>query len=276
MLEDYLSDKQKKKKKLRRKLWWTFGVVVFFVVIIFFAWLIAASPLFRVDHITVTGNRAVASDAVVSLLRASVARHRTLLSQLLGVNNMLIWPKELASSDVALVPQLAAVEIQKKYGSHTLVASAHERVPVAIWCEMPGTDASGNPSGDEACFWFDGTGTLFQKAFDTEGSELFAVHDYSQAGLGIGGKILPDLFVQNMLSLLRTIQASDLTVQEVTLHDLGLEEIDVSTYNGPALYFSLRFDASEDLPVLQQLLGEPNFNSLHYVDFRTENRAYYK
>ena len=67
---------------------------------------------------------------------------------------------------------------------------------------MPGTDAYGNPSGDETCFWFDDTGTLFQKSFDTEGSEIFAVHDYSQTGLGIGGKILPDLFVQNMLSIL--------------------------------------------------------------------------
>ena len=72
------------------------------------------------------------------------------------------------------------------------------------------------------------------------------------------------------------IKASGLTVEEIALHDIGLEEVDVSTYNGPVIYFSLRFNAMEDLPVLQQLLAKPNFNSLQYIDFRTENRAYYK
>jgi hypothetical protein len=141
---------------------------------------------------------------------------------------------------------------------------------------MPPLDANGNPSGDESCFWFDNTGTLFQKAFDTEGSELFAVHDYAQTGLGVGGKILPDLFISNLISILDTIEASSLTIKEIALNDLSLEEIDVSTYNGPMLYFSLRFSASEDLPVLQELMEKPGFSSLQYVDFRTENRAYYK
>ncbi len=276
MLEDYLSEKQKKKKEIRRKLWWTFGALMVFAVALFAAWLFIASPLFRVEHIDVTGNHAVASDDVIALLRASAGRQRTFFSWLLGSDNILTWPKELATSDIALIPQLADVSIQRNYGSHTLTASVVERVPLAIWCEMPGTDADGNPSGDESCFWFDKTGTLFQKAFDTEGSEIFAVHDYSGTGLGIGGKILPDIFVANMLSILDTIKASGLTVEEVALHDIGLEEIDVQTYNGPLLYFSLRFSAAEDLSVLQSLMAKPNFSSLQYVDFRTENRAYYK
>jgi hypothetical protein len=276
MLEDYLSEKQRKKKMLRRKLWWAFGILTVFFAALLVAWFITESPVFRVDRITVTGNYAVASSDVITLLQASVGLHPTFFSRMLGMGNMLTWPKALRASDVALVPQLASVSIQKNYGDHTLTATVHERAPLAIWCEMPRTDAYGNPSGDETCFWFDDTGTLFQKAFDTEGSEIFAVHDYSQTGLGIDGKILPDLFVQNMLSILGAIKASGLTPEEIALHDIGLEEVDVSTYGGPMIYFSLRFNAMEDLPVLQQLLAKPNFNSLQYIDFRTENRAYYK
>jgi len=276
MLEDYLSEKQRKKKMLRRKLWWTFGVLAIFFMALLVLWFITESPVFRVDHINVTGNHAVASNDVVTLLQASVGLHPTFFSWMLGMGNMLTWPKVLRTSDVALVPQLASVLIQKNYGNHTLTASVVERAPLAIWCEMPGTDMYGNPSGDETCFWFDNTGTLFQKSFDTEGSEIFAVHDYSQTGLGLGGKILPALFAQNMLSILDTIKASGFTPEDIALHDIGLEEVDVSAYNGPTIYFSLRFDAMEDLSVLQQLLAKPNFNSLQYIDFRTENRAYYK
>jgi hypothetical protein len=276
MLEEYLSEKQKKRKDRRRRLWWLIVAILIFGILLFAVWVVLRSPIFRIDHFAVTGNRAVALNDVMALLQGSMSRHRTLLSSLLGMNNMLVWPKVLATSDVALVPQLANVVLEKSYTNHTLTLSVTERVPLAIWCEMPGVDANGNPSGDEFCFWFDQTGTLFQKAFDTEGSELFAVHDHTKTGLGLGGKILPDLFVPNMLSVLDAVKAGGITAREIALNDLALEEVDVSTYNGPALYFSLRFSALEDARVLEQLMQKPDFASLQYVDFRTENRAYYK
>ena len=94
--------------------------------------------------------------------------------------------------------------------------------------------------------------------------------------MAIGGNILPDIFVPDMLSIFDTLKISGITVKEIALNDLSLQEIDISTYDGPALYFSLRFSAEEDLQALQQLMGKPGFSSLQYVDFRTENRMYYK
>jgi hypothetical protein len=276
MLEEYLSEKQKKKRERERQLWGLAIIIAVFAVCLFATWIVTSSPIFHIDHFAVTGNHAVASGDIVTLLFASSGIHRTLLAASLGINNMLIWPQTIATSVVALVPQLSSVTLQKNYANHTLLAVATERVPLAIWCFMPKIDTNGNPLGDEFCYWFDDTGTLFQKAFDTEGSALFAVHDYAQSGLGLGGEILPDIFVPNMLSILDTVKASGLTVKEIALNDLTLEEIDVSTYNGPDIYFSLRFSAAEDLPVLQELMQKSNFASLQYVDFRTENRAYYK
>jgi hypothetical protein len=276
MLEDYLSEKQRKKEKHRKRLWWLAMAVLVFGAALFIFWVVAESPVFRIDHIVVTGNLAVAADNVANLLQARMSRHSTIWSTVLGMKNMLIWPRALASSDIALVPQLAGVALQKNYADHTITAFVTERKPLAIWCEMPAIDANGNPSGDESCFWFDDTGTLFEKAFDTEGSELFAVHDYSQKGLEIGGNILPGIFVPNMLSILGTLKASGITMKEIALNDISLQEVDVSTYDGPALYFSLRFSADDDLGALRQLMEKPGFNLLQYVDFRTENRMYYK
>ncbi len=167
-----------------------------------------------------------------------------------------------------------------------------ERQPFAIWCEMPHyaarVDAAGvgnatstagdlgNPITNEECFWFDASGTLFEKAYDTEGSALFAVHDYSQAGLGLTQQILPNIFITNFMSILDVVKQSGLTVKEIALKDLNLQEIDVATYEGPDVYFSLRFSAANDLPVLTNLMAKPGFAKLQYVDFRVENRAYYK
>jgi hypothetical protein len=198
---------------------------------------------------------------------------------------MLIYPGTLTTSDLAFIPQLASVTIAKDYWSHTVTADVTERKPVGIWCfmagpppAMTGMNASGtvNILTGENCYWFDGKGVLFARTFDTEGSLMFAVHDYSQSRLGLSAVMLPAEFVPNLISILTVLKGSSVNVNEVALNNIELQEIDVTTYNGPALYFSLRFAANDDLAVLQNLMAKPGFTKLQYVDFRVENRAFYK
>lgn len=276
MLEDYLSEKQKKKRKQKRIIWIGSIILVLFLSILGTVWFFGESPVSRTDRVVVVGNHTVSTDAIVSLVEASTVRRHTFLGALFGSRNMFAWPSALEKDDVALVPQLASVTLKKSYTSHTLTVTVVEREPLAIWCSMPTIGPDGNPTNDESCFWFDKDGVMFEKAFDTKGSALYAVHDYSQSNLGLGKNILPDLFLGNMLSILVTMKNSNLTTKEIALRDISLEEIEVSVYNGPSLYFSLRFPADNDLVVLKKIMILPNFSSLQYIDFRTENRTYYK
>ncbi len=284
-LDAYLSDKQKKRKRKRR-----YGYAILVCAFIFFlvlgaAWVAFRSPWLRIKNITVEGNSAVSSDSVTTLLQSSVLRDHNFLKSLLGINNMLIWPSTLATSDLVFVPQLASVAIAKDYVSRTVAIEVTERAPFGIWCFVssisgplaPAAVASDTASSeDENCYWFDNQGVLFSRTFDTQGSLMFAIHDYSQNGRGLNNRALPDEFVPNLISIVNVIRASGVHVDDVALRDIGLQEIDVTTYDGPSLYFSLRFPADEDLSVLQNLMAKPGFNKLQYVDFRVENRAYYK
>jgi hypothetical protein len=276
MLQDYFSDRHKKKRKNQRNF---FLVIVISIVIAIAAsawWILFRSPVLKVRQVIVQGNDAVASSDVVALLDGVVLKEQGFTRSLFGTDNMLAWPNALTLSDLAADPRLASVTLEKDYLRHTVTAMITERKPLAIWCAIPKIDAALNPQGDELCYWFDVTGTMFQKAFDTEGSVLFAVHDYSQGNAALGGKILPDIFIPNLVSILSVLKQSGLSMKEVALTDISLQEIDVSTYNGPSVYFSLRFPAGEDLAVLQSLMAQSGFNVLQYVDFRVENRAYYK
>jgi hypothetical protein len=189
---------------------------------------------------------------------------------------MLVWPDKLSLSDMAFLPDTAAISISKSYFTHTITATVTERAPSGIWCFMPKLNAAGNPTTNESCYFFDGNGVLFERGFDTQGSSLYAIHDYSQKDPGLGGTIMTSEFTPNLLSIIDVIQKSGVDVQEIALNDIALQEIDVTTYNGPALYFSLRFPADEDLPVLASIMQKSGFAKLKYVDFRVENRAYYK
>lgn len=129
---------------------------------------------------------------------------------------------------------------------------------------------------DEQCYWFDGNGIMFEKGFDSEGSILLALHDYSQSPASLGAAILPTRFIPNLVSIVNVLRTSGLNVKEVRLNDIGLQEIQAKTFDGPDILFSLRFSANEDLPVIESIMAKSGFKNLQYLDFRTEDRAYYK
>jgi hypothetical protein len=272
----YLSKNQQRRKRRRKYI----AIAVLFVIAYFIAtgafWLVYRSPMFQLQHVVVTGDAGVASSDVVAVLQTAALQKRNFFKELLGYGNILLWPNTLATSDLALLPQVQSITISKNYFFRTVTANVTERAPMGVWCFMPKTDASGYPVGSESCYLFDAQGTMFQRAFDTQGGLLFSVHDHSQTGLGLGAKILPAEFIPNMLSILNDIQKSGLDPEEIALNDLSLEQINVTTHNGPAVYFSLRFSADEDLPVLQSIMAQPGFGKLQYIDFTVENRAYYK
>jgi hypothetical protein len=184
------------------------------------------------------------------------------LKALLGFKNMLIWPRALSSGTISVIPQLAGVTIDKDYFLHTITVTVTERQPFAAWCT--------NPTGNESCFWFDPQGVIFGKTFDTQGNAITIIHDYAQSNLMLNGKILPDEFIPNLISIVNVLKESGLNIQEIALHDLSLQQIDVTTTDGPSLYFSLRFPADNDLAVIKDLLGKPGFNKLQYIDFTVQ------
>lgn len=269
MIKDYLSEKHKRRKKKRIYFSLVIGLFAAYFLFLGLFWIVVRSPLFRMDAVIVKGNQNVAAEDVATLLRASALRDHGFVKALLGFRSMFTWPNTIGSDDLKFIPQLASISITKDYVAHTVTATVAERAPFAIWCLMPKMD-------DEQCYWFDDNGVAFGRTFDTEGSLVFAIHDYSENKPGLNGKVLPDEFMPNLISIIDVLKESGIGVKEIALNDLGLEEIDVSTYNGPSLYFALRFPAANDGPVLESLMSKPNFGKLQYVDFRIENRAYYK
>ena len=90
----------------------------------------------------------------------------------------------------------------------------------------------------EQCFWFDNQGIAFSNTLDTEGGAITVIHDYSQDNVALDGRpILPAEFVPNLISIVNAIKTSGLDVRQIALNDLSLEQINVTTANGPAIYF---------------------------------------
>jgi len=292
----YVSDRKKMKKRIRAYLFGAMGLIALYAIFFVVQWFILRSPLFRVDHVVVQGNSAVASSDVIALAEVSAFPSKDFFRAALTFNNMLLWPDSIPQKELQLIPQLATASVSKDFFAHTITITVTERSPFGIWCFSappssifaPAQAATASTSTTSAtssvvvansnapCYWFDKTGTIFQRADNTQGNLVFAVYDSAQTPRGLNQKVLSDEFLPNFISVMNVLHGSALGVRAIELNDLALREVDVLTANGPAIYFSLQFPADEYLPVIQKMMLQPNFATLQYIDCRTQNRLFYK
>lgn len=296
-LSPYVSDQRRRRARRRKYALTALGILAIFGVVFAVQWFVIHSPVFRVDRVRVVGNSSVASSDVIALAESAAQPAHHLFAAALGFGSMLLWPGGIPQSDLAMLPQLAAVSISKDYFSHTVTLAVTERTPDGIWCftRQPGTAAAAVPiasssvasassssptaivaPADAQCYWFDDTGTIFQRSLIAQGDLIYVVDDSAQAPAGLNEKVLPPQFLSNFLSIVNVLRQANLAVKAIDLTDLSLQQVDVVTANGPTLYFSLNFPADEYLPVIQKLMLQPNFDRLQYIDCTTENRVYYK
>ena len=293
----YVSDRKKKRKRIRAYFFITLGVLVLYGIFFVTQWMIFHSPIFRVDQVVVQGNSAVPSADVVALAQAAAIPDHGIFRASLTFDNMLLWPTTIPQKELQMIPELASAKVSKDFFSHTITITVAERQPFGIWCfsAPPGAAmapvaaasstaaASANAASQAAamnanvpCYWFDNTGTIFEKATETQGDLVYVVYDSAQSPRGLNQQVLPGEFLPNFISIMEVLRESGLGVRAIELNNLSLQEVDVLTANGPEIYFSLQFPADEYLQVIQKLMLEPTFDRLQYIDCRTQNRLFYK
>lgn len=264
--EEYFLDVGAVRRRLRRRALAAGCVVLAAACVGGAYWLAARSAVFRVVRIEVSGVRSIAESDVTAAARVVAASSS--LGRWLGPDNMLSWPGAVGSGIAISFPETKGVTVERRWGARTVAVMVAERVPAGIFCagEMP------------SCLWFDDGGTLFGRAPLAEGSLIPVVFDRSGSAPSAGETLVAPRFVPHLFSVFAVLRTAGIAVSNIVIEDRELEEVSVRTDNGPDLRFSLRYDAGYALPVLRDLLsgGGRRFTELQYVDFRTENRAYYQ
>lgn len=261
----YESQRRRRRERVYFKLISAF--TVFFALILGGGWLVFRSSFFNVKEVTVLGNKDIKKEEVIGLVKKEILQGSFLIN-FLGFENFLAWPKEIGKESLAFLPTLANLQVKKNYGERSIVLTVTEREPFGVWCLKKNLPPE--------CFWFDREGVIFKRFFEVEGNLIKSLNDYYGENLRLGSRILPKEFIPNLISIFEVIDHSSLSVKEIRLNDLGLQEIEVNTYDGPKIYFSLRFSAGNTLAVIQSISEKTGLKKLEYLDFRVENRAYYR
>ena len=281
-----LLDIKEKRSRRRRHALIFASVGLALLVILGGGWLVAKSSLFELVEIRVEGNTRVAVSDILGMIQQQVLG-RSYIAQVLGSHNILSWPGGVSPADVSTLPQLASLTIVRNYAARRVTVSVAERTHFGIWCftrplAPEPSDGERDRQEPATCFWFDQSGVIFEPAPLAEGSLLAVVTDRARDAVPLGEKVLPANFMPNFLSILTVLNRANLPIASIELNDLSLQEVKVTLALGPELDFSLHFPAVGALSVIQTLRQEPNnlskepWQELKLVDFRVENRAYYK
>lgn len=272
---------EKKKKKTRGRL--ILGVSLGVALLLLIAGSLYAAQkykVFAVQDIRIEGNSATASADIINAFKERI-RGGSFFQRMLGEENILSWPTVSNEKDIRMLPALISLSLTKDYAKRTISLSAVERTPYGIWCThqkdaAPESGDSAQPQMDRTCAWFDKDGVIFMPSLHVEGMLIKKVDDYSGRSLPWLSKILPPAQAPHLFEIFALLDAASLPIEEIRFDSAENQEVSAKLKGGPALLFSLRFSPSHVLPVLKDLSSRPDFRQISYIDFRVENRAYYK
>lgn len=272
----------KRRRTLRIKLYF----LLFFLAVLFLEifYLAVYSNIFKMRSVSVENNKFLQEGDVMRIIKPVILSGK--FGGLAGLENMLSWPSgKVSVSD----PDVSYINIKKNWFQRTIDVEVNERQRFAIWCLASSSDPEKNSSGasiqtdlsqtdslagqagrdGQSCYWIDKEGTVFSEAPSTEGSMVSVIFDSRLGVLALGSRVEEDRFVGNLISILENLNMLDLEINRIDFND-ELQELTVSTTDGPTIMFGLRYDSAKNIPLIKNL----DYKNLKYIDLRVENRIF--
>jgi hypothetical protein len=283
-MEFYVDEKQRQKRKRLLKIKIYGGMAVFLLLLAAVLYIIIYSPLFQITRISVnwTQTSSDAKEQMINNLKFFFA-NQSKIAKFLGTDNILIWNKKVGDF-LKQNPQIEVLSIEKNYFRREVKIDFQKRERFGVWCLATQTNASGTQTDteksqreSESCWWFDKNGISFESAPKIEGEMIYKVEDFSGKQLVMGNEVMEGRLFANLLKLFDVLEKNNLGVRTLRIKDLSLQEATMESTDSsmPKIYFSLRFDPAFVAPAINAL-KEYGLNRIDYIDFRVENRAYYK
>lgn len=224
----------------------------------------------------VTDALAVREIRVEGVRLADHEKMKAVLTETAGTNALRAWFGsdllpfwlflDVPETFLAAYPMFREVDITTDIFSRTITVRASERELYGVWCI----------SGGE-CYAFDREGIVFGRAPATYGTLVTKVTDARSAPFSFGETVLSDTaWRTHMLTTLKVVRASQLTPKTIVVREPALREWEVTLVEGPVMKFSFTFVPERLDETLSTLSHRVDFRALTYLDFRVQDRLYYK
>ncbi len=270
----YLAEREERRQKHRRRFRVGASIALAAAVLVGSLWFVFRSPFVAVGEIRISGNTRLTYDEVEHAIIGAFGS-RSFFARMLGLGHVLAWPGRAVMDRPDFLPEAERIELVRNLFARRIDVTVVEREPAGIWC-LRRTEPV-------RCFWFAEDGALYAPAPEAEGSIIHAVSDHASEDAELGAAPLAAEEMRRLMDVLRVLADSGLRIRDVRYENPALQELRITTYDGPALFFSLRFAPTYAAEALRTLREDdakgrlrPAFSALSYIDLRVENRVYYQ
>ncbi len=286
----YLNNKNLKKSrtKIRRLLLWFFILVSLFTGLFYFA---GHFDLLSVQELNVSNVFFAEEDEVLNKIIAN-SISSSFWKKFVGPGNILFWKFEKNSECQFLdLPSVRSVDLQTNLATRSVQINIEEREIFGVWClpiiaknteqefeqEFEKEQKRGKEKIFGDCYGFDKGGIIFTVVPEVRGNLILKVEDSTGRNLQLGQRVLPnEEWLIRIEEYLENLKSFGLKVENILVKNLEFRDWNIKVRNGPELRFSFNFNISDLDSLLNQLVENFDFFSRSYVDFRVENRIFYR
>jgi hypothetical protein len=267
------------KKKRRRIILSKILLSIFLFAVIFASMAyISRTPFLNIQGIETTGSKAIDIEKIKEIVQKNISGNYLWF---FPKTNILFYPKNEIKNELSETFKRLKDVAFSVTGEKILQLSILEREPKYIWCgEVPEAllmeVSISKASGKEQCDFMDETGFIFDEAPFFSKEVFFKFYG-----------ILPADFAKFIL-FKQIIENMGLKPVALNAENNGNMKIFLSTKSstsmGPEIIFNSDYDFEKIIENLQTALAtEPlqsdfknKYDSLSYIDLRSENKVYYK
>lgn len=220
----------------------------------------------KVADVVVAGNRLVDSETAIRFTEDSVKNKNSFLS-FFGQQNILFWLFAPREQDFIGISEIARITIDTDFSKRVIFLHITERDISYIMCRPLET----------MCYGITKDGIIFSQIPRVEGGLMFKIDDEANVPVVIGERYFADpAFLDMVYKTTQILIGLDMRPMRVVVRDHALYDWDALFPHGPIFRFSGQFVPGELPVVIRDIKKQANLNSLEYVDFRAENKVYYK
>lgn len=226
---------------------------------------LVATNALAVNEIRVEGVRLADQASVKETLVASAREGR--MRGWIGPELIPFWFfLDPPSSFFAAYPMFKSAEVDVQLFARTVAIRVTERALYGTWCIKSGT-----------CYAFDEGGTVFGEVPTLEGVVVSKIADERTAPFAPGESVIPEgAWRERFFETLEVLARLKLTPRAITVRDYAVREWDVALAEGPLLKFSFMFVPERLEEALQTISRRADFRGMEYLDFRVQDRLFYK
>ena len=265
---DFSEAKKRKHSPSKKFFFWSGAIFLILLALIGAIYFLTYGDFFKVRIIEVLGPKLTERGEVLKIIipRMMPGYPARLF---LAPSHMLFWqfaPKHMTSRTI---PLFESADIKIDWKRKAVIIEAKERIFFGIAC--------GPEEGSKECFAFDREGVIFGYSPFAEGSLILKTKNDNHFPMFPGSSILPrEDWIKSVFETIDILKNVGLNTHMVLIKNYSLEEWEAYTTEGPRIIFSFHFLPKNLADLINNLEQKFEISGLEYIDFRVENRIFYK